>query len=69
MSQNILSKMIEEKNRLIHQVILHFLGHSPSTKERREFTFMHRLGESQIYYKGKLVDVIRYETQDEMARI
>jgi hypothetical protein len=69
MTENILSKMIEQKNRLINEAIFHFLGHAPTTFERKEFTFMHRLGESLIYRKGKLIDIIKYETEDGMAKI
>ena len=69
MSENILLKMTEEKNRLINQTILRFLGHQPSRDERKQFTFMHALGKSYIYHKGKLVDVVNYETEDEMAKL
>ena len=69
MTENILLKKTEEKNRLINEVILNFLGHAPSRLERKAFTFMHRLGESSIYYQGKLIDIVRYEARDDMARL
>ncbi len=67
MSENILLKMTEEKNRLINEVITKFLGHSPSLKERKAFTFMHHLGESIIYYQGTLVGTVKYAAKDNMA--
>ena len=69
MSENILLKMTEEKNRLINETILRFLGHEPSREERKQFTFMHRLGESYIYFKNRLVEVIRYNEEDRMAAV
>jgi hypothetical protein len=69
MSENILLKMTEEKNRLINLVITAFLGHNPTDSERKSFTFMHGLGESFIYYKGSLIDTVRYETKDDLAII
>ena len=69
MSENILLKMTEEKNRLISQTILKFLGHQPTREERKQFTFMHALGKSYIYHMGKLVEVVNYETEDEMAKL
>ena len=69
MSENILLAMTEEKNRLINETISRFLGHEPSWEERKQFTFMHRLGESYIYFKNKLVDVVRYHRDDKMAAL
>jgi len=60
MSENILLKMTEEKNRLIQEVMVRFLGHPPTGTEKKEFTFMHGLEESFIYFKGQLVETIRY---------
>jgi len=67
MSDNILLKMTEEKNRLINEVITRFLGHQPSMLERKAFTFMHRLEESYIYYKGRLIEIVKYEAKDYLA--
>jgi hypothetical protein len=57
--------MTLEKNRMIKEVIMDFLGHEPNGEERKEFNIMHRLGESNIYYKGLLVGTIRYATDDD----
>lgn len=67
--KNILMKMSIEKNRLINEVIMNFLGHIPGKEERKKFNIMHSLGESKIYYKGKLLRTVRYETHDETAVI
>lgn len=69
MSDNILLKMTEEKNRLIGLAMARILGHTPSEPERKTFTFMHRLGESYIYHRGKLVEIVRYETGDALAKL
>lgn len=62
---NVLLKMTIEKNRKIKEVIARFLGHEPTWKERKMFNIMNSLGESSIYYKGKLIGHIHYETKDD----
>ena len=62
---NILMNMAVEKNRLIEEQIALFLGYLPHWKERRAFNFMHKLGESEIYHKGKHVATVRYSTPEE----
>lgn len=63
--KNILLKMTIEKNRLIHEAICRFLGHEPSLEEKKAFKITHRLGESNIYYHGKLISNVRYHYMDD----
>lgn len=57
-------KMTIEKNRMINELIVKFLGHEPSEAERKEFRIMNQLGESIIYYQGELVGIVRYKEDD-----
>jgi hypothetical protein len=57
---NVLLKITEEKNRMINEVIVNFLGHVPDKQERKQFNIINQLGESIIYYKGDLIGSIRY---------
>jgi hypothetical protein len=52
---NILWEMANEKSKRIRDFVKEFLGHEPSREERRDFTFMHGLTETIIYYKGRLL--------------
>lgn len=65
--ENILLKMTREKNRMIKEVITNFLGHEPSGEEKKLFNLMHRLGESNIYYKGELIGHVVYQTEDDAS--
>lgn len=47
------------KYSLIREFIQNYLGHTPTDEERRGFSIMHWLQESKIYYKGKLVGIVR----------
>jgi hypothetical protein len=62
--EHILMKMTAEKNKRLKEFVIRFIGHEPSKEERKEFTFIHTLGESKIYYKRKLVEVLKYDTTD-----
>lgn len=62
--KNILLRMTMEKNRLIHELISNFLGHTPDTEEKKYFSILNRLGESIVYYKGELVGTVRYQTDE-----
>ena len=64
---NVLVEMSEAKNKLVHDFIENFLGHEPSNEERKEFTIMHGLNESQIYYQGSLIGNLNYEISDNSA--
>jgi hypothetical protein len=63
--KNVLLTMTLEKNRMIHEMISRYLGHEPSPEEKKEFSIMHRLGESTIYHKGKLLGFVRNAAVDE----
>ena len=63
--KNILVKMTIEKTRLINEAIVRFLGHEPTKEERKAFKITHRLGESNIYYNGKLISNVRYHYMDD----
>lgn len=62
--KNILVKMTMEKNRLVHELISTFLGHTPNVEEKKQFSILNSLGESIIYYKGELVGTIKYQTDE-----
>ena len=62
--KNILLRMTMEKNRLINELILNFLGHTPDIEEKKYFNILNRLGESIVYYKGELVGSVRYQTDE-----
>ena len=62
---NILMKMTIEKNRLIKEAIVKFLGHEPTKEERKNFNIMHSLNESNIYYKGMWIGDIKNDTTDD----
>lgn len=62
---NILLKMTAEKDRRIREFVVRFLGHEPAREERKLFTFIHTLGLSKIYFKGQLVEVLKYDTTDQ----
>ena len=59
---NILSKITEEKNRMINEVITNFLGHAPNKEDKKQFNIINQLGESLVYYKGELIWSIKYKT-------
>jgi hypothetical protein len=61
---HILIKMAAEKNQKVRAFIVHFLGHEPRQEEKKEFTFIHTLGQSKVYYKGELVETLFYNTTD-----
>lgn len=61
---HILIKMAAEKNEKVRAFILSFLGHEPLREEKKEFTFVHTLGQSKVYYKGDLVETLYYNTND-----
>ena len=63
---NILMQMTIEKSRLIEEVIVGFLGHSPSWKERKTFRIMNQLHESSIYHKGELVGTVNYAAVEDV---
>ena len=58
-------KMTIEKTRLINEAIHRFLGHAPDKEEKKAFKITHRLGESNIYYHGKLITIVRYHHTDD----
>jgi len=62
--KNVLLKMTMEKARMINELITKFLGHEPSRDEKKQFHIMSRLGESIIYYKGRLVGTVEYNVDD-----
>lgn len=62
--KNVLLKMTMEKSRLINEMITKFLGHEPSTEEKKQFHVMNRLRESIIYYKGDLIGTVKYVADD-----
>ena len=65
---NILSKITEEKNRMINEVITNFLGHAPNKEDKKQFNIINQLGESIVYYKGELICSIKYKTvEDKIA--
>ena len=65
---NILSKITEEKNRMINEVITNFLGHAPNKEDKKQFNIINQLSESIVYYKGELICSIKYKTvEDKIA--
>jgi hypothetical protein len=64
MPENVLLKMTIEKTRLINEVITKFLGHEPSSEEKRKFNIMNRLGESIIYFDGDYIGTVKYKADD-----
>ena len=65
---NILSKITEEKNRMINEVITNFLGHAPNKEDKKQFNIINQLGESIVYYKGELICSIKVKTvEDKIA--
>lgn len=63
--KNVLLRMTLEKLQLIHQLITEFLGHDPSTEEKKDFKIMHQLGQSLVYYQGKLIGFVKNEPVEE----
>lgn len=61
---NILMKMALEKKRIVKEFINNFLGHEPSKEERKQFTIMHSLDESKIYFKGSFIGDLIFNTND-----
>jgi len=61
---HILIRMAAEKNEKVRAFVLDFLGHEPQKEEKKQFTFVHTLGESKVYYKGRLVETLHYNTVD-----
>lgn len=57
---NILTRMSEEKSKLIEQLIEDYLGHSMSEIERSDFDVMSSLTESRIYHHGLLIGHLRF---------
>lgn len=64
MSENILKKITALKNEQVRWFICQFLGHAPSEDERKDFTIMHSLYQSVIYYKGNLIGYIKPVVED-----
>lgn len=64
MTDNILVKITAVKNKQIKEFIHDFLGHAPKEDERKNFTIMHSLYQSVIYYKGTLVGYIQPQVED-----
>jgi hypothetical protein len=64
MPENVLLKMTIEKARLINEVITKFLGHEPSSEEKKKFNIMNRLGESIIYLNGDYIGTVKYKADD-----
>jgi hypothetical protein len=64
--KNVLLKMTMEKARMINELITRFLGHEPTTEEKKQFNIMNRLGESIIYHNGYLIGTVKYEIDDGM---
>jgi hypothetical protein len=50
---NILLLMSIYKNELIREFMHDFLGHPPSPLERKQFTIVHSLHETNIYFMGR----------------
>ncbi len=67
LKDNILWEMNNEKSKLIRSFIRNFLGHEPTGEERKQFTFMHSLTETIIYYKGKLLGNLSFQISDPSA--
>ena len=67
MEDHILMKLTAEKNRRISEFIKGFLGHTPSPEEKKQFTLVHSLGESRIYFRGRLVAHLKYDIHDPSA--
>jgi hypothetical protein len=63
--KNILLKMSLEKNRMVKEMIEKFLGHEPSSEERKAFKIMQSLGESTIYYQGVVIGTVQHLQDDE----
>ena len=59
--------MTIEKNRKITELIRGFLGHEPSSQEKKQFRIMNRLGESLVYHKGMFVGTVRYDAGDDVV--
>ena len=64
---NILLEMSVEKTRLVRELMIKVLGHEPSNDEKKDFTIMHNLYESLIYYKGELIGTLQFQTVDNSA--
>ena len=64
MEKNVLLKMTMEKARMINELITKFLGHEPTSEEKKQFHIMNRLGESIIYHKGDLIGSVKYEVDE-----
>jgi len=64
---NILWEMTNEKSKQIRDFIRNYLGHEPTKDERKEFTFMHSLTETIIYYKGKVLGNLTFQIFDPSA--
>ncbi|MGZ3839597.1 MAG: hypothetical protein ACXVMS_10510 [Flavisolibacter sp.] len=63
---NVLLQMTIKKSRLIEDVIVRFLGHIPSWKERKTFRIMNQLHESSIYFKGELIGTVICDAVEEI---
>jgi len=63
-ADNILWEMTNEKSKKIREFLRNFLGHEPSREEKREFTFMHSLNETVIYYQGSLLGYLTFSIRD-----
>jgi hypothetical protein len=61
---NVLWKMTNEKTLMIRYFVSNFLGHEPSSTERKEFLFMHSLTETIIYHKGILLGNLKFYISD-----
>jgi hypothetical protein len=64
MEDNILIRLTSEKTKWVREFLRDFLGHEPSSEERKLFTIMHGLSESRVYYKGRLVANVEFEVSD-----
>lgn len=64
---NVLLQMTIKKSRLIEDVIIGFLGHIPSWKERKTFRIINMLHESSVYYKNELVGTVSWGAVEEVV--
>lgn len=63
--KNVLLLMTIEKNRMISELITSFLGHEPSSQEKKQFRIMNNLGESIVYHNGSVIGTVRYNAEDD----
>ena len=59
-------KMTIEKRLRIEKIIIDFLGHVPSGKERKDFTLMNHLTECQVLHKGITIGTVQNEMIEEI---